>query len=69
MRRPGMRAPRRTHAASGWAAKTITKFKGADADKSGWLTAAEYATTAPPPPKHPARCQCQREAAPEVAEN
>jgi EF hand len=52
-----------------WAAKTIDKFKGADADKSGWLTAAEYATTAPPPPKHPAKCQCQREAVPEVAEN
>ena len=35
-----------------WAAKTIDKFKGADADHNGWLTAAEYATTAPPPPKH-----------------
>ena len=32
--------------------KTIDKFKGADADRSGWLTPAEYATTAPPPPKH-----------------
>jgi hypothetical protein len=41
-----------------WAAKTIDKFKGADADKSGWLTAAEYSTTAPPPPKHPAKCGC-----------
>lgn len=40
-----------------WAAKTITKFKGADADRSGWLTAAEYATTAPPPPKRK-RCSC-----------
>jgi len=41
-----------------WAAKTIEKFKGADGDKSGWLTAAEYATTAPPPPKHPVKCGC-----------
>ena len=52
-----------------WAAKTILKFKGADGDKSGWLTPAEYATTAPPPPKHPAKCLCQRSPAPEVAEN
>jgi len=52
-----------------WAAKTIDKFKGADADKSGWLTAAEYATTAPPPPKHPAKCLCRQDAAPIVAEN
>ena len=35
-----------------WAVKTIDKFKGADKDRNGWLTAAEYATTAPPPPKH-----------------
>ena len=27
------------------------KFKGADSDRTGWLTPAEYATTAPPPPK------------------
>ena len=40
-----------------WAAKTIDKFKSADGDKSGWLTAAEYATTAPPPPKRRA-CSC-----------
>jgi hypothetical protein len=40
-----------------WAAKTIDKFKGADGDRSGWLTAAEYATTAPPPPKRK-RCAC-----------
>jgi hypothetical protein len=40
-----------------WAAKTIDKFRGADADRSGWLTAAEYATTAPPPPKRK-RCAC-----------
>jgi hypothetical protein len=41
-----------------WAAKTIDKFQGADKDRSGWLTPAEYALTAPPPPKHPARCGC-----------
>ena len=41
-----------------WAAKTIDKFRGADADKSGWLTAAEYAATAPPPPKHKPKCSC-----------
>ena len=52
-----------------WAAKTITKFKGADADKSGTLTAAEYATTAPPPPKHPSKCACRQDSPPGVAEN
>jgi len=40
-----------------WAARTIEKFQGADKDRSGWLTPAEYATTAPPPPKHK-RCSC-----------
>ena len=40
-----------------WAVKTIEKFNGADRDRSGWLTAAEYATTAPPPPKKK-RCAC-----------
>ena len=40
-----------------WADKTIDKFGGADRDRSGWLTAAEYATTAPPPPKKK-RCVC-----------
>jgi hypothetical protein len=40
-----------------WAAKSIQKFKGADSDRSGWLTPAEYATTAPPPPKKK-RCSC-----------
>jgi hypothetical protein len=40
-----------------WAVKTIDKFKGADKDRSGWLTPAEYATTAPPPPKRK-RCSC-----------
>ena len=41
-----------------WAAKTIDKFQGADKDRSGWLTPAEYATTAPPPPKRKPRCAC-----------
>ena len=40
-----------------WAAKTVDKFGGADKDRSGWLTPAEYATTAPPPPKTK-RCSC-----------
>ncbi|MEO7365315.1 MAG: EF-hand domain-containing protein [Sphingomicrobium sp.] len=40
-----------------WAAKSIDKFGGADQDHSGWLTPTEYATTAPPPPKH-AKCTC-----------
>ena len=40
-----------------WAVKTLDKFGGADADRSGWLTAAEFATTAPPPPKKK-RCVC-----------
>ena len=40
-----------------WAVKTVGKFRGADKDRSGWLTPAEYATTAPPPPKKK-RCAC-----------
>lgn len=40
-----------------WGVKTIHKFGGADKDRSGWLTAAEYATTAPPPPKRKI-CAC-----------
>jgi len=50
-----------------WAAKTIGKFQGADKDRSGWLTPAEYALTAPPPPKHPT-CSCNR-ATSDVASN
>ena len=42
-----------------WAFKTIDKIKGADKDRNGWLTPAEYATTAPPPPKHKT-CSCAR---------
>jgi hypothetical protein len=40
-----------------WAVKTIDKYHGADRDRTGWLTPAEYATTAPPPPKKP-KCGC-----------
>ncbi|WP_310468586.1 histidine kinase [Sphingomonas sp.] len=40
-----------------WGVKTLTKFAGADADKTGWLTPAEYASTATPPPKKK-RCAC-----------
>ena len=40
-----------------WADKTIDKFDGADKDRSGWLTPAEYVTTAPPLPKK-TRCSC-----------
>lgn len=40
-----------------WAVRTIEKFGGADKDRSGWLTPAEYATTAPRPPKKK-RCAC-----------
>jgi uncharacterized protein YxeA len=41
-----------------WAVRTVDKFQGADKDRSGWLTPAEYATTAPKPPKRKARCSC-----------
>jgi hypothetical protein len=40
-----------------WAVTTITKFNGADRDRSGWLTPVEYATTAAPPPKKKS-CSC-----------
>ena len=42
-----------------WAHTTIDKFAGADKDRSHFLTPAEYATTAPPPPKHKT-CSCGR---------
>jgi len=45
-----------------WAVKTLTKFQDADKDRNGWLSAAEYATTAPPPPKHKT-CSCKPPAA------
>lgn len=40
-----------------WAVRTIDKFEGADADRSNWLTPAEYATTAPKPRPKTA-CSC-----------
>jgi hypothetical protein len=42
-----------------WAHTTIDKFAGADKDRNHILTPAEYATTAPPPPKHKT-CSCGR---------
>jgi hypothetical protein len=51
-----------------FAAKTIDKFKGADKDRSRWLTPAEYATTAAPPPKHKA-CSCGGSAPVQSADN
>lgn len=47
-----------------YAAKGIEKFNAAGGRK-GWLSAAEFVATAPPPPKHKAACSCAR--APEVA--
>ena len=44
-----------------WAVSTIDKLKGADRDHNGWLTPTEYATTAPPPPKHKS-CSCNQPA-------
>lgn len=41
-----------------WVHSTIDKFNGADADHNGQLTPAEYATTAPKPPKTKPRCGC-----------
>ena len=41
-----------------WAHTTIGKFARADRDRSGWLTPAEFATTAPPPPKRKPACRC-----------
>ena len=41
-----------------WGVKTVDKLRGADRDRSGWLSAAEYQTTAPKPPKKKARCAC-----------
>ena len=40
-----------------WAAATSDRFAGADADKSGDLTRAEFATTAPKPAAKP-KCRC-----------
>jgi hypothetical protein len=40
-----------------WAVRTVDKFTDADKDRTGWLTPAEFAVTAPPPPKKK-RCAC-----------
>lgn len=45
-----------------WAAKSIAKFTGADADKSGTLTRTEFTTTAPPRRAPSARCACGKPA-------
>jgi hypothetical protein len=42
-----------------WAVKTVTKFNTADKDKSGWLSPAEYATTAPVRKTHRPTCSCR----------
>ena len=42
-----------------YAVKGIDKFNAADHGRKGWLTEAEFATTAPPPPKHKT-CSCGR---------
>jgi hypothetical protein len=47
-----------------YAAKGIEKFNAAGGRK-GWLSAAEFVATAPPPPKHKLGCSCAR--APEVS--
>lgn len=41
-----------------WAVKTVDKMRDADRDRSGWLSPAEFRTTAPKPPKKKARCGC-----------
>jgi hypothetical protein len=47
-----------------WAAKTTTKFAGADGDKSGALTRAEFVATAPKARAGPKpRCACPAAAA------
>jgi hypothetical protein len=40
-----------------WAVTTIGKIHDADKDRNGWLSPVEYASTAPPPPKHKS-CSC-----------
>ena len=40
-----------------WAVTTIDKYKGANGDGNGWLTPAEYASTAPKRKSKPA-CSC-----------
>ncbi|AOR76065.1 hypothetical protein QUC32_17450 [Novosphingobium resinovorum] len=40
-----------------WAVATVDKFDGADGDRDGYLTPAEFRKTAPPP-KPKAKCSC-----------
>jgi hypothetical protein len=49
-----------------YAVKGIEKFNAAGGRK-GWLSAAEFVATAPPPPKHKTACSC-RTRAPEVVQ-
>ena len=41
-----------------WAATTVTRFEDMDGDGNAELTAREFATSAPPPRKAAARCNC-----------
>lgn len=45
-----------------WAVKSIAKFNGADGDKSGTLTRAEFVTTAPKRRPPSAHCACGKAA-------
>ncbi|WEK46977.1 MAG: hypothetical protein P0Y56_01440 [Candidatus Andeanibacterium colombiense] len=40
-----------------WAVATVDRFDDADANKDGWLSQREFATTKPPPVKKP-KCKC-----------
>lgn len=40
-----------------WSVRTANRLQGADANRDGWLTRVEFATTKPKPGKHPA-CRC-----------
>jgi len=42
-----------------WAVTTSDRFAGADANRDGWLSPAEFATTAPKPKPKP-KCSCSR---------
>ena len=46
-----------------WAIRTIDRFNAADRDRSRFLTATEYAATAPKPRAKAAACQCSKEPA------
>jgi hypothetical protein len=42
-----------------WAVTTSDRFAGADANRDGWLSPAEFATTAPKPKPKP-NCSCSK---------